>query len=49
MYIETVGELTLGCTDLMGSRNANEWADALDKLTALKFLEIIGMHRYKFY
>ena len=46
MYINTAGKLTLGCTDLMRSRNVSEWADALDKLTALKVLKIIGMHHY---
>jgi hypothetical protein len=30
----------------MRSRNVSEWADALDKLTALKVLKIIGMHHY---
>ena len=42
----TIDSLTLSQTDLMGSRNVNEWSEAFDKITSLNYLRCSGSRDY---
>ena len=42
----TIESLELSRTDLMGSRNVDEWSEAFEKMTSLKCLDCRGMRRY---
>jgi len=44
--MNTIETLWLGQTDLMGSRNVDEWSKALKKMTSLKGLNCDGMRDY---
>jgi len=42
----TIESLELSRTDLMGSRNVDEWSEAFDKMTLLQELECYEMGNY---
>jgi len=42
----TIEKIQLQWTDLIGSRNINEWSEALRKMTLLKRLDCYGMRRW---
>ena len=44
----TIESLSFYATDLMGSRNVDEWSKALDKMTSLKYLYCVGMMRLRY-